>query len=165
MTSGQERAVALADDISRNERMFSRDGYRIPEAELDLIVRSLRSYAKSPPESVYQAVERILDEKSAWVARPDNDVTMAIAMAATIAAMDAVEMMQTGMVSSPIDDSYDFLKPSEDAPHPEDIAWDNLGALIERIAPDLHSCARADLVDAIFNEWLPTAARFAETAP
>lgn len=46
-------------------------------------------------EPVYKAVERILDEHSAWIARPSPDVTKRIAFAATIAAHSAVEMAST----------------------------------------------------------------------
>lgn len=42
-------------------------------------------------EAVYKAVERILDEESAWVARPSPEVTKRIALAATIAAFSARE--------------------------------------------------------------------------
>lgn len=38
--------------------------------------------------SVYAAVERVLDERSAWVARPNHETTMRVALAATIAAND-----------------------------------------------------------------------------
>ncbi|CAH1658494.1 hypothetical protein CHELA1G11_12900 [Hyphomicrobiales bacterium] len=37
-------------------------------------------------DPVYKAVERILDENSAWIARPNDEVTRRIALAATIAA-------------------------------------------------------------------------------
>ena len=40
---------------------------------------------KAEPETVYAAVERILDEHSAWIARPSPEVTRAVALAATIA--------------------------------------------------------------------------------
>lgn len=40
---------------------------------------------------IYKAVERILDEHSAWIARPNDEVTRAIAFAATIAAQQIVE--------------------------------------------------------------------------
>lgn len=43
------------------------------------------------PEPVCKAVERILDEESAWVARPNDTVTKRIALAATIAAMMVIE--------------------------------------------------------------------------
>lgn len=36
--------------------------------------------------SVYAAVERVLDERSAWVTRPNHETTMRVALAATIAA-------------------------------------------------------------------------------
>lgn len=38
------------------------------------------------PEPVYKAVERILDEKSAWIARPNDEVTKSIALQAVVAA-------------------------------------------------------------------------------
>lgn len=37
------------------------------------------------PDTIYQAVERVLDEHSAWIARPSSDVTRAIALAAGVA--------------------------------------------------------------------------------
>jgi len=37
------------------------------------------------PTTVYAAVERVLDEHSAWIARPSPDVTKAVAIAAGIA--------------------------------------------------------------------------------
>lgn len=40
----------------------------------------------TPPESVFKAVETILDESSAWIARPSKEVTERVALAATIAA-------------------------------------------------------------------------------
>lgn len=41
--------------------------------------------APEVPETVYKAVERVLDEHSAWIARPSNEVTKAVALAAGIA--------------------------------------------------------------------------------
>lgn len=38
---------------------------------------------------IYKAVERILDEHSAWIARPSDDVTKSIALAAGVAWMSA----------------------------------------------------------------------------
>lgn len=43
------------------------------------------------PAPVYKAVERILDEKSAWVARPSDDVTKSIALQAVVAAHKILE--------------------------------------------------------------------------
>lgn len=42
-------------------------------------------------EPVYKAVERVLDEESAWIARPSPDVTKRVALAATIAVRLATE--------------------------------------------------------------------------
>lgn len=43
------------------------------------------------PEPVYKAVERILDDASAWIARPNRKVTERVALAATIAAHTIIE--------------------------------------------------------------------------
>lgn len=43
------------------------------------------------PEPVYKAVERILDEHSAWIARPNDKVTEKVALAAVIAAHHVIE--------------------------------------------------------------------------
>lgn len=40
---------------------------------------------KDIPETIYEAVERVLDEQSAWIARPSPEVTKAVALAAGIA--------------------------------------------------------------------------------
>lgn len=40
----------------------------------------------TPPPSVFRAVDVILDEHSAWIARPNREVTERVALAATIAA-------------------------------------------------------------------------------
>jgi hypothetical protein len=45
-----------------------------------------RSEPGPTPETVFKAVERILDECSAWVARPNEEVTRRVAFAATCAA-------------------------------------------------------------------------------
>ncbi len=45
--------------------------------------------AKGTP--VYEAVEHILDEHSAWIARPSPEVTKAVAFAAVIAAHQIVD--------------------------------------------------------------------------
>ncbi len=67
--------------------------------------RSRAAIAKEPPcsecgqpynalrEPVYKAVERILDEHSAWIARPNDEVTKAIAFAAVVAAQEIVEAL------------------------------------------------------------------------
>jgi hypothetical protein len=43
------------------------------------------------PEPVTKAVERILDEHSAWIARPNKEVTDKIALACTVAAQRIIE--------------------------------------------------------------------------
>jgi hypothetical protein len=42
-------------------------------------------------EPVYKAVERILDEQSAWIARPSDEVTRMIAFSAVVAAQKIVD--------------------------------------------------------------------------
>lgn len=59
-------------------------------AQADYETRILSALAPVP-EPVYKEVERILDEESAWVARPNDEVTRRIALSATIAALDIVE--------------------------------------------------------------------------
>lgn len=53
------------------------------EAEIERLAEIVAAADKGSP--IYDAVERILDEKSAWIARPSAEVTRAIAMAAGIA--------------------------------------------------------------------------------
>jgi hypothetical protein len=45
-------------------------------------------------EPVLKAVERILDEESAWIARPNDEVTRRIALRATLAAVSILEKQQ-----------------------------------------------------------------------
>lgn len=47
--------------------------------------------AATVPAPVYKAVERILDENSAWIARPSDEVTKRVALAATIAAHTIID--------------------------------------------------------------------------
>jgi len=49
-------------------------------------IERLRALATVP---LLQTIERILDEHSAWIARPDHDVARAVALAAGIAGMEA----------------------------------------------------------------------------
>jgi len=55
---------------------------RISRDDWDAVMAMLTS----PPASVLETVERILDESSAWISRPSREVTERIALAATIAA-------------------------------------------------------------------------------
>lgn len=54
---------------------------RISKDDWDALLSMVRA-----PESVLKAVERILDENSAWISRPSQEVTERVALAATIAA-------------------------------------------------------------------------------
>lgn len=53
--------------------------------ELDEARSTLAAADRGAP--IYKAVERVLDEHSAWIARPSDDVTKAIALAAGVAWM------------------------------------------------------------------------------
>lgn len=59
-----------------------REEARISREDWEAVLAML----KSPPASVLEAVERILDEQSAWISRPSREVSERIALAATIAA-------------------------------------------------------------------------------
>ena len=59
-----------------------REEARISREDWEAVLAML----KSPPASVLEAVDRILDENSAWISRPSREVTERIALAATIAA-------------------------------------------------------------------------------
>jgi len=75
---------------------------RVVLALLDRVEKAEALIAKSAKDTpVYKAVERVLDEKSAWVARPNSGVTMAIAIAATLAAIDAVERIWLPISTAP----------------------------------------------------------------
>lgn len=55
-------------------------------------IERLRALATVP---LLQTIERILDEHSAWIARPDHDVARAVALAAGIAGMEAARGAQS----------------------------------------------------------------------
>lgn len=59
---------------------------RISQADWEALLALLNP---AVPEPVYQSVERILDEESAWISRPSREVSKRIALAATIAAQVA----------------------------------------------------------------------------
>ncbi len=73
------RMAAQADEL--------KDRIAAAERERDEAHAILAAADKGTP--IYKAVERILDEHSAWIARPSNDVTKAIALAAGVAWMAA----------------------------------------------------------------------------
>jgi hypothetical protein len=47
---------------------------------------AVRSMLSAVPEPLYKTIERILDDHSAWIARPNREVTEKVALAALIAA-------------------------------------------------------------------------------
>ena len=69
------------------------------------------------PEPVYKAVERILDDHSAWIARPSDDVTRAVALQAVVAThtiMSKQQEAEAALAQQPV------AKPGEDAELRED---------------------------------------------
>lgn len=56
-------------------------------AAIEAAIRAALPHIPGYQEPIIKAVERILDECSAWVARPNPDVTMRIALAAGLAVM------------------------------------------------------------------------------
>jgi hypothetical protein len=54
------------------------------------------------PYPVYKAVERILDENSAWIARPSDEVTKRIALAATVVAHSIIAASPQEQPASPL---------------------------------------------------------------
>lgn len=63
------------------------DAYEAQAAEIERLRRVVNAADKGSP--IYRAIERALDEHSAWIARPSPDVTRAIALAAGVAWMAA----------------------------------------------------------------------------
>ena len=59
-----------------------REEARISREDWEAVVAMLSAV----PEPFYKTVERILDENSAWIARPNREVTEKVALAAFIAA-------------------------------------------------------------------------------
>lgn len=66
--------------IRYSESIYEQDGLRAENSRLGEIIS-----AADKGSPVYEAVKRILDEKSTWVAPPNDEVTKAIALAAGIA--------------------------------------------------------------------------------
>lgn len=69
------------------------------------------------PETVYKAVERVLDENSAWIARPNDEVTRQIALAATFAAhriIGELQALDLSSIAAERDGARAALKPFAD---------------------------------------------------
>lgn len=62
-----------------------------PRCPVHGLVESTPTPSQPSEEPVYKAVEKILDEESAWISRPSIEVTKRIALAATIAAKRIIE--------------------------------------------------------------------------
>lgn len=86
----EQLAFELAAELEDAE-LSPNDYVTVNRNKLRQIARRVLDRRASPPapavaEPVYKAVERILDENSAWIARPSDEVTQRVALAATIAA-------------------------------------------------------------------------------
>lgn len=82
------RAVLRVEQMF-NAKLIERAKARVVDDATSAILSYLASRLEVDPhvsEPVYKAVERILDEKSAWVARPNDEVTKSIAFQAVVAA-------------------------------------------------------------------------------
>lgn len=119
--------VPISTVLSAIDRRRGRDGSDVLISPKHLSTALHQDVAVSaPPEPVYNAVERILDEESAWIARPNNEVTMRIAMAVTIAAMDALEKISDEpvvpaagareVVAKAVYDKFEFDEPGGKPP-------------------------------------------------
>jgi hypothetical protein len=76
------------DHLGRDLRWpYGHKAYDLAVETLAEIARLTEAQPQPPdvPETIYKAVERVLDENSAWIARPNADVTRKVAMAAGIA--------------------------------------------------------------------------------
>lgn len=80
--------AALCDDAATALSTLAGERYEALATPLQA-----RLDAVEGQEPVYKAIERILDEHSAWISRPNHEVTKAIALAATIAAHEIVKGM------------------------------------------------------------------------
>ena len=73
-TAGVSWAISASEAVEEIIRL---------RAENDKLQSLISAVDKGAP--IYKAVERILDEKSAWIARPNHEVTEAVALSAGIA--------------------------------------------------------------------------------
>ena len=82
----------LVDEIQRSDDFkadYDPERPSILQLAVDQALEALSAAPKPPegavPETIYKAVERVLDEHSAWIARPNAEVTKRVALAAGIA--------------------------------------------------------------------------------
>jgi len=84
----RERDEAQTREIAAiNDAAISNREHDLMRRERDGARATLAAADKGTP--IYKAVDRVLDEHSAWIARPSEDVTKAIALAAGVAWMSA----------------------------------------------------------------------------
>jgi hypothetical protein len=87
-TEGMGNVMASLTDLAGSS-VFSKEGRLLFKDAADLIGELICLHASSIP--VAEAVERILDGKSAWVASPNKEVAQAIALRAVVAAQQIGE--------------------------------------------------------------------------
>lgn len=78
--SNIKRRVEASMCMTYGQHRGGREEARISREDWDALLAML-----SAPVPVFEAVERILDEHSAWISRPSREVTERIALAATVA--------------------------------------------------------------------------------
>ena len=73
------------ENLKNCQRQLDADGVEVGVSRqaLDEVLAFLQS-APEVPETIYRAVERVLDENSAWIARPNHEVTLRVALAAEL---------------------------------------------------------------------------------
>ena len=113
----------LIDELDRIERDLAS-----ARAENARLMRERDAADKGSP--IYKAVERVLDEHSAWIARPNDAVTRAIALAAGVA----------WMAREPVDPSLEEIEMRLIAARAEN---DKLREALECIAEE-HDAGRHD---------------------
>ncbi|MBS7702713.1 hypothetical protein [Chelatococcus asaccharovorans] len=92
-----EIVARFTDELrERADRIDQRAGRQAPAATV--------------PAPVYKAVEQILDENSAWIARPSDEVTKRVGLAATIAAHTILEKERAELAPPPGATAMEALK-------------------------------------------------------
>lgn len=79
-------AILTHDELRQRERSAFQRGFARGasgvDAKLDARLPVTEPAGEEVPETILKAVERVLDEHSAWIARPNRDVAKAVAVAA-----------------------------------------------------------------------------------
>ena len=145
----RERLIAFADYYLANNAA---------ENGTDELIRQLRDAlaAQSITEPVYKAVERILEEKSAWIAGPNDEVTKSIALQAVAAAHKLIaESCSICGGEYPVESA--LFNPPAAAEQPlEDNRWiTEAKATLDRLSAFLQKTGAPHRVD--WREWIDSA--------